>query len=228
MVNTFIQYLRTLIKLAFGRGVRSSYAQNGEDAVILGSLKWVDKGVYVDVGAYHPALYSNTYALYKKGWQGIVIDPNLDMKPLYSLLRPRDIFVHAAVGAREESIPYYMFSDGSYNGFDEERAKGWEASRGLCIKEVRMISFKPLSQILKEQNIRRIDFLNVDVEGLDLEVLKTHDWSILPRIIAIEDETFNPDKPHENAIYCYLNNKGYVLAGLAGLTLIFSKPKATL
>ena len=225
MLATAKQYVRSLAKLALGRGVRTSYGHQGEDAVLQGMLKWVKRGTYVDVGAYHPVLYSNTYAFYKEGWRGIVIDPNSDMKPLYALMRPRDTFVHTAVGERPEEKEYYMFDDGAYNSFDSVRAHSWKESRGLPIKKTRMVSFKPLAQILKEQGITHIDFLNVDVEGLDLEVLKTHDWSVPTRVIAVEDETFNPDAPRENAIYAYLHDKGYVLAGLVGLTLLFSKHK---
>lgn len=223
MLKTISQYLKAIIKLALGRGVVTSYGHQGEDAVLQAALKWVKKGTYVDVGAYHPVLYSNTFAFYKKGWKGIVIDPNIDMKPLYSIMRPRDTFVHSAVGEKAEEKPYYMFGDGAYNSFDEKRARGWESSRGLKIREIRKVSFKPLSQILQEQKIRKIDFLNVDVEGLDLEVLKTHDWSVETRVIAIEEDTFNADKPHESPTYVYMQGKGYVLIGLVGLTLIFSK-----
>ncbi|KND47921.1 MAG: hypothetical protein AB199_04155 [Parcubacteria bacterium C7867-004] len=218
---------KTIAKLVLNRGVLRSYGHQGEDAVLQGMLKWVKKGTYVDVGAYHPVLYSNTYAFYQKGWRGIVIDPNIDMRPLYTLMRPADRFIHAAVGERAEERPYYMFDDGAYNSFDEGRARSWKATRGLEIRETRMVAFKPLSQILSEQGIKSIDFLNIDVEGFDFEVLKTHDWSIPTRVIAIEDETFNPDQPRENAIYAYLHEKGYILAGLAGLTLLFEKPKTT-
>lgn len=225
MLETIHRYAKTITKLALGRGVRISYAHQGEDAVLQGMLKWVKRGTYVDVGAYHPTLYSNTYAFYKKGWKGVVIDPNIDMQPLYTLLRPRDTFVHSAVGAVAGERKYYMFADGAYNSFDEARARSWETSRGLEIQKVRTVSFKPLAQILHEQYIQKIDLLNIDVEGFDFEVLQTHDWSIETRVIAIEDETFNPDAPQGNAIYLYLHEKGYVLSGLAGLTLLFSKPK---
>lgn len=225
MLRTAIGYVRAVAKLALGRGVCTSYGHQGEDAVLQAVLKWVKKGVYVDVGAYHPVLYSNTYAFYKQGWSGIVIDPNADVAPLYKLMRPRDTFVLSAVGAQTEEKPYYMFSDGAYNSFDKERADSWKETRGLEIRETRTISFKPLAQILKEQNVQRIDFLNIDVEGFDFEALQTHDWNIETRVIAIEDETFNPDTPRENKIYSYLHEKGYVLAGLVGLTLIFQKPK---
>lgn len=223
MFNTAKQYLKTLVKLVLSRGVCISYGHQGEDAVLQAELKWVKKGTYVDVGAYHPVLYSNTYAFYKKGWNGIVIDPNFDMKPLYSIMRPRDTFVWTAVGETAKKCPYYMFADGAYNSFDETRARGWESTRGLAIREIRQVSFKPLSQILREQGIRKIDFLNVDVEGLELAVLMTHDWSVPTRTIAVEEDTFNPDNPHESATYSYLHEKGYALIGLVGLTLLFNK-----
>ncbi|TSA43994.1 FkbM family methyltransferase [bacterium] len=225
MFTVLQAYLRAKLKLALNKGVSKSYGHQGEDAVLQAMLKWVKKGVYVDVGAYHPTLYSNTYAFYKKGWRGLVIDPNVDMQPLYALIRPRDTFMHVAVSAMPEEKKYYMFEDGAYNTFDEQRAKEWQELRNLNLKDVRTVSFKPLSQIVHEQNIEHIDFLNIDVEGMDFEVLKTHDFSIPTRVIAIEDETFNPDKPHENQIYTYLHGKGYDLSGLVGLTLLFRKQK---
>lgn len=224
---TAFRYVKTIAKLALGKGVHYSYAHQGEDAVLQALLKNVSRGTYVDVGAYHPTLYSNTYAFYRKGWNGLVIDPNKDMQPLYALLRPRDTFVHTAIGPLEQAKPYYMFEDGAYNSFDEVRARGWEQTRGLRIKEVRSVSFMPLARVLKKYGITRIDLLNVDVEGMDFEVLKTHDWNIPTRIITAEDESFNPDVPNENGLYRYLREKGYELIGLTGMTLIFRKQHAS-
>ena len=69
--------------------------------------------------------------------------------------------------------------------------------------------------------LTHIDFMNIDVEGRDLAVLESHDWSVSPTIIAIEDEHFNPDKPTISETYNFLASKGYTLVGLAGLTLIW-------
>lgn len=225
MLDTVSRFIKTLIKLVLGRGVRTSYGQHGEDAAIQALLKWVHHGTYVDLGAYHPTLYSNTYALYRQGWSGIVIDPNSDFKPLYTLLRPRDTFVHAAVGKERGERMYYVLTDESYNSFDEERARGWKSLRGVDIVKSYPVSFKPLSDIIKEQEITHIDLLNIDVEGLDFEALKTHDWSVLPRVIAIEDDSFDADAPHESEIYTFLHAKGYQLNSMAGNTLLFALPK---
>ncbi len=77
-MTTVYHILRTIAKLILGRGVRTSYGQFGEDAVVQAMLK-SREGFYVDVGAFDPVLYYNTYALYRSGWFGIVIDPNSDM-----------------------------------------------------------------------------------------------------------------------------------------------------
>jgi hypothetical protein len=116
------EHLKTVIKTFLGRGVQSSYGQYGEDAMIQAGFRSKNNGVYVDVGAYHPVLYSNTYALYKKGWRGIVIDPNPKMKELFASLRPRDTYVSAAIG-EEGSATYYSFNDGAYNTLDDALAK---------------------------------------------------------------------------------------------------------
>ncbi|MBY0539779.1 FkbM family methyltransferase [Patescibacteria group bacterium] len=174
----------------------------------------------MDVGAYHPVLYSNTYALYTHGWSGLVIDPNNTLSPLYHLLRPRDLFVSAAIGSAGVGV-YYSFSDGAYNTLDPEVAEKRIALPWLQLKKKIEIPLKPLSQLLEENSITEIGLLTIDVEGRDLEVLESHNWTIRPDVIAVEDEHFNPDEPHASAIYAYLKNKNYTLAGLCGLTLLF-------
>lgn len=217
-------YLRTRFKLILGYGVRKIYSHQGEDGPIQMMFKWKKNGVYVDVGAYDPVLYSNTYGLYRSGWHGLVIDPNESLRSRYALMRPRDTFVALAVGEREEEKTFYQFADGAYNTFDGERAREWERLRGMKIEKTAPVRFKPLSKILRESNIERIDFMNVDVEGLDLEVLKTHDWNMKPRVIAVEDERFDPDSPRQSEVYNFLHDKGYVLGGLTSYTLIFKEP----
>lgn len=219
-MHTIKELLKTILKLFLGRGVRKSYGQFGEDAVIQWLLEKNTNKTYVDVGTYHPVLYSNTYALYTKGWSGLVVDPNNALSPLYRLLRPRDVFVPAAIGSTGVGI-YYSFSDGAYNTFDTELAEKRAALSWLRLVEKVEVPLKPLSQLLSENSIAEIGLLSVDVEGRDLEVLKSHNWAIRPNIIAIEDENFNPDEPRSSAVYEYLRERKYSLAGLCGLTLLF-------
>ena len=217
---TIFEYCKTLIKLFIKRGVRKSYGQFGEDALIQALLKNTKTGIYCDVGAYHPVLYSNTYGLYKRGWRGIVIDPNNSFSLLYKLLRPRDKFINLAVGKEAKSI-YYIFSDPAYNTLNEKEAEKTRALSHVFLLSKKEVKVRPLHEILKKNNISAIDFLNIDVEGNDLEVLQSYDWSIRPRVIAVEDENFNPDNPEKSLIYKFLRSKDYILKGMCGITLIW-------
>jgi|SRR3989344_2775804 len=223
-MQTAYALLKALAKLLLKRGVRESYGQFGEDAFIQSLVKHITNGVYVDVGAYHPTLYSNTYGLYTKGWRGVAIDPNHAMRPLFRVLRPHDTFVCAAIG-EGGSGQYYRFNDGAYNTFDEAEAIKRKGLRWLKFLGASPVAFKPLAEILTEQKITHIDFLNIDVEGRDLQVLESHNWSIQPTVIAIEDDSFNPSQPTASPVYNFLSGKGYILAGFCGLTLVWKLGK---
>lgn len=213
--------MKALARRITGRGTFISYSQNGEDAIAHALLRNIKKGIYVDVGAYHPLLYSNTYAFYRRGWSGIVIDPNISLQPLYRILRRRDIFVHGGVGAERTVRSYFSFSDGAYNTFDAREAESCRQINGLNFLGETPVAVRPLMDILAEQDIQRVDFLNIDAEGLDLEVLESHNWDILPRVIAVESRRFNANEPMSDPVYCFLRKRGYVLAGLAIYTLLF-------
>jgi FkbM family methyltransferase len=188
--------IKTWLKLALNRGVGSQF---GEDKIIVSLLP--ERGTYLDVGAYHPHLYSNTYGLYRKGWSGTAVEPNPDMAVLWKLFRPRDAFLNVAVGNRGKAT-YYMYKDGAYNGFEKLDDRPVVAQRELQVV--------PLSDFLKAD----VDFLNIDCEGMDYEILQTHDWLKKPKVITIEGNEGGDS--HQ-----FLINKGYALKAKAGMTLIY-------
>lgn len=218
-MNILFEYLKTCAKLFLGYGVRKSYSQFGEDMMVQSLCKG-SHGVYVDVGTYHPVLYSNTYALYKKGWSGLVIDPNTHMKPLYALLRPRDTFIQAGIGS-EGSGTYHRFSDGAYNTFNAEQAAAYKKLHRIRYLGSTESDIVSLSRVVHDHRITGIGFLNIDVEGNDLNVLQSYDWSVRPKVIAVESNDFNPDTPHESEIYQLLHSKHYRLAGLSGISMLW-------
>lgn len=200
--------IKTALKLVFRRGSFISYSQFGEDAIVASLVRGRKDGVYVDVGAYHPHLYSNTYAFYRLGWRGLVIDPNPRLKRLFSIFRPRDTFVLGGVGQRGLRR-YHMHEDGAYNGFS-----GQEIASPLI--GVRDVMVEPLGDILRRYHITRIDLLSIDTEGMEEEVLGTYDWAILPDIIIIEGQQDAPAA-------ALLVERGYTLAACSGLSLVFRR-----
>ena len=84
-----------------------SYAQNLEDVVLYRALKHVERGFYIDVGAWHPTIDSVTRAFYDRGWRGINVEPNPEYFQLLREERPKDINLNAAVGTYKGKVVFY-------------------------------------------------------------------------------------------------------------------------
>lgn len=213
--------LKTFYKEHVTHYKRDIYSEFGEDfvaAVILGFKK---NGYYVDVGAFQPKQLSVTYYFYKKlGWKGLVIEPNPAAKDLFEKQRPRDQFLNKGVSQKEGALAYYEFNDPTLNSFAPEVR---EQNNSIFVRE-RTIPVEPLSALLASHVPKgtQIDLMNVDVEGLDLEVLKSNDWeAFTPRVLVVEDHTFNPEKPLESETVQFLKSKGFRLKANCFISLVF-------
>jgi FkbM family methyltransferase len=133
--------------------------------------------------------FSNTYLFYKKKWRGINIDALPGSMKLFNKFRPRDINLELGVGQKEEELNYYMFNEPALNSFSKELSEKRDRAQDLYfIKNIIKVEVKPLNKILDAHlTSSEIDFLNVDVEGLDLDVLKSNDWSkYRPKFVLVE------------------------------------------
>jgi FkbM family methyltransferase len=149
----------------------------------------------------------------QRNWKGICIDPNPELVDLYKKIRPKDHFINAGIGASSESLDYFMFKESSMNTFSEDFYEKYKEHSPLLKKiKIPLVSLKEvLDKNLKEND--RLDFFDIDVEGLDLEVLKTNDWEkYRPKIIIIESDI--PLKEDlDSAIVHYLALQNYRLIG---------------
>ncbi len=178
----------------------------GEDLIIEDLTKNIKNGFYVDAGCYHPLHLSNTYLLYKRSWNGINIDISEFSIKLFNYLRPNDVNINSAVSNTEKEISFYYQKKLSQlstikKEISNERMQG-------NIKEKKIKSLK-LNSILNQSKFknRQIDFLNIDVEGADFEVLKSLDFTIYePKIICIEIMDKNI---FESKIYNFLKDINY-------------------
>ena len=202
---------------------RDIYSEFGEDFVAAVLLGFKKNGCYVDIGAFRPKELSVTYYFYRKlDWSGITIEPNPAAKELFETQRPRDKFINQGVSDCAGSLTYYEFSDPTLNSFSEEVYKNNEST----FVDKKSIVVSPLHKIL-EENLpagKEIDLMNIDVEGLDREVLESNDWTrFSPKVIVIEDHLFDPEKPLESEIVQFLKSKGYKLKANCLISLIFYK-----
>ena len=181
--------------------IKKSYSQHGEDIIIDKLLGEKKKGFYIDVGAHHPHRLSNTKRFYDRGWQGINIEPEYLSYKTFVSERPKDINLNVAVSKENGNIQFYKFfppalSTCSSNTRDQYIAAGFSCSESVEIPT------HPLRQIVEDYaNDREIDFLSIDTEGFEMDVLWSNDWEkFRPRVVCIEVSSCGADKHHVNKI----------------------------
>lgn len=208
---------------------KKSYSQEGEDLILYRIFERKQVGFYVDVGAHHPFRFSNTYLFYKKGWRGINIEPNPEAIKLFKKYRPRDINLNLAVGQDGELV-YYMFNEPALNTFSQDIAKEYEKNGAKIInkKKVKMFTLSYIFSKYLPKN-QEIDFLNVDCEGMDFDVLKSNDWDkYRPRAILVEIFNNSMSQVINHEITAYLDNLGYDIFAKTFNTCIFIDGKNNL
>ena len=165
---------------------KESYSMDKEDLVIEEYFKNKNKGVYIDVGCYHPLQRNNTMLLYQKGWRGINIDISDFSIKLFKFLRPDDFNLNVAVSNKEGEIDmFFQKKLSQLSTIKENSAK--KAFQGNILNQ--KILSRKLTSILDECKYKdqKIDFLNIDAEGADFEVLQSLDFNkYSPELICIE------------------------------------------
>ncbi len=203
-----------------------SFSQEGEDLVLDRLLEQKSDGFYVDVGAHHPHRFSNTYFFYRKGWRGINIDAMPNSMALFKQLRPRDINVEIPVSNQKQVLTYYVFNEPALNTFSAEEASKKDGLREYKIINKIELQTLPLSDLLDRYLPLNtsIDFLTIDVEGLDLAVLHSNNWTkYQPNIILIESLNSALSEIADNEVYIYLRSLGYQLISKTLNTMFFKK-----
>jgi len=204
----------------------TSYSQEGEDMVLRsfyeGKKRY--KGYYVDVGAHHPYRFSNTLYFYKKGWKGINIEPTPSAAKLFKFFRSRDINLNIGISSKRDKLNFYCFNEPALNGFSKELSEERDKTlkKYKIVKELKIETY-PLAEVLDNYlpTGQKIDFLTIDVEGLDMQVLQSNNWTkYKPLHILVEDQLdFN--NLNDSEIYSFLTEKGYQLAAKTLRTLFF-------
>lgn len=209
--------------------LKKSVAQQGEDLIldrILSRLLEMDlsqPGMFVDVGAYHAVDHSVTYLLYKRGWRGIAFDPSTVTRKSFKIWRPKDTFVCKAVGETDDvDVPFFV----PKNASDHSLTNTKYPKKSDDYKEI-IVGQVNLNVELKRQNVSYIDVLNIDIEGAELEVLKTFDFELFrPKVVAIEIHGDDIQKALKTKEAQILLDQGYRCSGCAVITYFFVREDA--
>jgi FkbM family methyltransferase len=199
---------------------KSNFSQGNEEKILNDIFSNKKKGFYVDVGCYHPKRFSNTAFLYGKGWNGINIDANIKNLKLFNIFRKRDKNINALISEKSENLKYYYFNESALNGVLNESRVNTLTDLGYRVIKKENLVAKRLDDLLTfcEVPNNKIDFLDIDVEGLDLQVLKSIDlntYNVELILIEVGD--------NENEIVEYLSNFNYFLYAREDRNIFFKK-----
>jgi len=197
---------------------KKSYSMDGEDIFIVEYFRKKNNGFYIDVGCYHPIHRNNTYLLHKNGWSGINIDIHQFSIDLFNYLRPDDVNLNCAISnINGVTEMFYQKELSQLSTIEEQQAK--IVFQGN-IKKSKIHSFT-LDSILEKTNStdKKIDLLDIDVEGADLRVLKGFTIEkFKPELICVE---IHEKEIKNSEIYKYLSNFSYELVWSGVFSHIF-------
>lgn len=179
------------------RYTRKSFSQFGEDLILENALNILkEKNIsYLDIGANHPYLISNSYYFYRKGATGTLVEPDPVLYKNLKKKRPSDNILNCGVGFgnKIETAKLYIMDNTVLNTFSFEEAKRIEQNTNYKIVNDLDIELIPINFILEEMKFLP-SFISIDVEGLDYEILKNLDTQkYRPAIIVAETLTFEPN-----------------------------------
>jgi FkbM family methyltransferase len=163
-----------------------SYTQNLEDYHLSLAFAGQQTGTYIDVGAGHPVADNVSFWFYERGWQGIVVEPQAELAALYARLRPRDTVVCGLVGQQSGEIDFHVVDRLHGLSTTVERHARQAKALGVDYRTVRM-PVLTLAELCERHTVGPIDFLKVDVEGSETDVLRGGDWRrFRPRVVVVE------------------------------------------
>ena len=200
-------------------------SQLGEEKIILDLFGNNFKGKFVDLGCFHPTRHNNTFELYKKGWRGINIDLNPFTIELFNFLRPKDININTAISNKNEEVElYYINEFNTQNTLDKNHLEFLKSHHNVPQKQIikQKIYTEKLENILNKYNFKKIDFLNIDIEGHELKILENFDFgNTYVKTICVEMIDHNEKSKEKNHKIKQILNKNFYLLKQLDINYIY-------
>src|SRR5262245_23987709 len=170
-----------------------SYAQNREDALLSRAFREQPEGFYIDIGANHPTYDSVTKHFYEHGWSGINVEPG-ETYPQLVRERPRDTNLNLAISNCAGTTTYFEFPGTGLSTLClAEATARMKEGRTPFQRQVELLT---LASVCESYVRREIDFISIDVEGCECEVIQGGDWHRWrPRIALVESTRPNSTAP---------------------------------
>jgi len=231
--------LKKIITNTFFRHLRSSYSQSGEDIIIsdLFTRIGIKYPSYLDIGANEPVALSNTYRLYAKGSKGVCIEPNPVLYKKLVSKRKRDLCINAGIAFDENTeADFYVFPKEAHglNTFSKTDADFWEHTGTeeigkFKVEQIIKTQLININEVMENHFSSHPNFINIDVEGLDLQIAKTINFEKFnPEVFCVETLGFagaNKEIKNQDLIDFFLS-KGYFIFADTYINTIFCRKDA--
>jgi FkbM family methyltransferase len=209
---------------------KASYSQSGEDLIIDYFFEsiGIKQPAYIDIGANQPEKGNNTYLFYLKGSRGICIEPDITLIPALKKVRPKDLILNLGISmVAEDFADFYFFKEHyhTWNTFSKDDATKKSEESGLSFYSSK-VKLDTINSITQRYHFEKVNYLSIDVEGLDLEVLKSIDFGrIKPELICVETIAFsmtNTLRKNQVAVD-FMLSKDYLVYADTNLNTIFCR-----
>lgn len=211
-----------------------SYAQNYEDVILARVFRDRSDGFYVDVGAMDPVADSITKHFYDRGWHGINVEPNPHFYAKLANERPRDVNLPYCVSDEEGILTFHVFEDQGVSTLQPHVAEHF-AGMQFPYRTINA-PVRTLASVMAHAPLE-IDFLKIDVEGWELPVIRSNDWSrYRPIVVLIEAldpttlapcwEGWDPELTRHGYVFVYFDglNRFYLREDRQDLRHFFATP----
>ena len=213
--NKYLYWIYKIQKIYKNKKPNHHYAEFAEDIMINRIFNNISDGFYLDIGAYHPIKGSLTYTLHKRGWKGMNIDLSKTSIDLFNIARPKDININCAISNFSGDTHYFENSP-----INQQNSL---ISNNLEQKKIKIKSYK-VDEILSLNNINKVDFINIDTEGNELDILESINYEKTnPYLFTIEENSFFMNNNSKLAKIKFMKEKNYELINIIGVTMFFVK-----
>ena len=209
---------------------KTSYSQVGEDLIVdyLFTSLNCKEIKYLEIGTNQPVLCNNTYLFYKRGCRGVCIEPDVEMVGFIKAKRPGDTVLNVGIGLSDQpQAPFYLFP-GLLNGwstFSEAEAKIRQTESGIAFRRL-LVPLKTINSIIEEYFDSCPNFISLDVEGLDLDILRSLDFTrYRPDVICVETISFSihNKETKQDDTSVFMHSKGYMTYADTHVNTVFCR-----
>ncbi len=197
------------------------YSQSNEEQYIIEAVNHIQNGVFLEIGAYHPFKFSNTRALVERGWSGVYVEPMDDLMLQFENeygYNDNIQLIKKAVATHTGNVTFYDSHGDAIGTIDSAHADKWAKGWNVEYSQ-KVVPCVTVADLIDECKFDHFDFVSIDVEGVDLQILQQFDFAkINTTAVIVEHNQINTQAYRD-----FMNNAGFIEIFSNGENLIFRK-----